>query len=114
GVWAHAIAAVREAMGEEPFGSAEDFLSRVDLRKVNKRAVESLVKAGALESLDPDRGGVVGKLSRLMETAQESARRRGSGQFSLFGETVAPLPSRGPDRKPPVSTWSRREVPRPS
>ena len=109
GVGASAIDAIREAKGEEPFGSAEDFLSRVDLRKVNKRAVESLVKAGALDSLDPDRGGLFGRLSRLMETAQESARRRGSGQFSLFGETIAPHPSRGPDRKPPVSTWSRRE-----
>ncbi|MGZ8448173.1 MAG: DNA polymerase III subunit alpha [Candidatus Deferrimicrobiaceae bacterium] len=109
GVGASAIDAIREAKGEVPFATPEDFLSRVDIRKVNKRAVESLVKAGALDSLESDRGGLFERLPVLMEAAQESARRRDSGQFSLFGEEIAPPPAAVPDPKPSPSTWSRRE-----
>jgi DNA polymerase-3 subunit alpha len=109
GVGAAAIEVIREAKGEDPFGSVEDFLSRVDLRKVNKRAVESLVKAGALDSLDPDRGGVFERLPSLMEAAQESARRKGSGQYALFGGTIVPPSARERDRKPSSPTWDRRE-----
>jgi DNA polymerase-3 subunit alpha len=85
GVGEAAILSIQEAKGDEPFASTEDFLSRVDLRKVNKRALESLIKAGAFDSLDGDRGMLVDKLSSLMETAQGEVRRRESGQFALFG-----------------------------
>ena len=110
GVGASAIEAIREAKGDAPFRSPEDFLSRVDLRKVNKRAVECLVKAGALDSLDPDRGALFARLPALMETAQEDARRRESGQFSLFGEGVAAAPAPKPgSRQPEAPAWNRRE-----
>ncbi len=110
GVGASAIEAIREAKGEAPFASPEDFLSRVDLRKVNKRAVECLVKAGALDSLDPDRGRLFARLPSLMEAAQEAARRRESGQFSLFGEGVAMAPAAPPGpRQREAPAWSRRE-----
>ncbi len=110
GVGASAIEAIREAKGDAPFSSAGDFLSRVDLRKVNKRAVECLVKAGALDSLDPDRGRLFGELPALMEEAQEAVRRRESGQFSLFGEGVGPAPPAKPDgREADGPAWTRRE-----
>ncbi len=109
GVGAAAIDVINEAKGEAPFASVEDFLSRVDLRKVNKRAVESLVKAGALDSLDADRGGVFQSIPALMEAAQESARRKGSGQYTLFGGMIAAPSAPEPDRKPSSATWGRRE-----
>jgi len=64
GLGASAIEAILEARAESPFHSVPDLLSRVDLRKVNKRAVESLIKSGALDSLDPDRGKVFRGTSR--------------------------------------------------
>jgi DNA polymerase-3 subunit alpha len=85
GVGETAVLSIQEARGGNPFVSAADFLSRVELRKVNKRALESLIKAGAFDSLDPDRGRLFEELSSLMETAQGEARRRESGQFALFG-----------------------------
>ncbi len=110
GVGAAAIEAIREAKGDAPFASPEDFLSRVDVRKVNKRAVECLVKAGALDSLEPDRGRLFARLPSLLEEAQDAARRRESGQFSLFGEGVAVAPPPKPDaRHPEAPAWSRRE-----
>jgi len=109
GVGEAAIEVIGIAKAEEPFATATDFLSRMDLRKVNKRAVESLVKAGALDSLEPDRGGLFERLPSLMEAAQEAARRRGSGQYALFGGPNALSSSREPASPPSSPTWSRRE-----
>jgi len=110
GVGAAAIEAIREAKGDAPFASPGDFLSRVDLRKVNKRAVECLVKAGALDSLEPDRGRLFARLPSLVEEAQEAVRRRESGQFSLFGEGADAIPAAKPAAgQPDAPAWPRRE-----
>ena len=110
GVGESAVESIQEARGEEPFASVEDFLSRVELRKVNKRALESLIKAGALDSLDPDRGKLFAQLPSMMETAQGEARSRESGQFALFGQgTAAPPPSRDRKQVSSAHAWTRRE-----
>lgn len=109
GIGASAVDAIREAKGEEPFSSVEDFLSRVDLHKVNKRAIESLIKAGAFDALDHDRGRLFASVPASMEAAQEAVRRRESGQFSLFGEEAAPPPARGNADAGPAPGWGRRE-----
>jgi len=110
GIGAAAIEAIREAMGEMPFLSVDDFLGRVDLRKVNKRAVESLVKAGAFDSLSPRRDQLFASLPSLMEEAQESARRKESGQFSLFGGEDVPSPAESARFQAPYPVWGRREL----
>lgn len=110
GVGETAVLSIQEARKENPFESAEDFLSRVDLRKVNKRALESLIKAGALDSLDPDRGALFTGLASMMDRAQEETRRRESGQFALFGSAPAnPKTSGGRKPVPPGQAWTRRE-----
>jgi DNA polymerase-3 subunit alpha len=78
---------------------------------VNKRALESLVKSGALDSLDPDRGAVFDGLPALIEEAQAEVRRKESGQFSLFGgkaEEKKPAPRKA-GASPPPPAWSRRD-----
>jgi len=110
GIGAAAIEAVREAMGETPFSSVGDFLSRVDLRKVNKRAVESLVKAGAFDSLSPRRDRLFASIPSLLEEAQEIARRRESGQYSLFGGSERPATDSSETHPKPYPVWSRREL----
>ena len=110
GLGGQAIEAILEARRESPFLSVRDLLSRVDLRKVNKRAVESLIKSGALDSLDPDRGKVFGELPLLLEEAQTEVRRRESGQFALFGEAPGGGPrKRGRKGEPAAASWSRPE-----
>ena len=87
------IVAAREEKG--PFASIEDFCRRVNIRGLNKRALESMIKAGAFDCLG-DRGTLLGGVDRLLSFAQREQRMRESGQttmFDLFGETVeAPLP----------------------
>ncbi len=114
GLGASAVESIIEARGDgRPFDSIRDFLHRIDLHKVNKRALESLIKSGALDSLDPDRGKVFAGLPSLMEEAQAEVRRRESGQFALFGapadEKPADAKPGGRSAAPAPETWNRRE-----
>jgi DNA polymerase-3 subunit alpha len=86
-----------EARGAEgPFTNVEDFARRVDLRNINKRALESLVKCGALDSLGP-RASLLSGLDRIVSLAQREAKLKESGQstmFDMFGDSVStPLPA---------------------
>lgn len=78
---AEGIIAAREEAG--PFGSSEGLFERVPARHLNKRALESLVKAGALDSL-AERGALLASLDRLIAYGQRVQKQRDSGQTSLF------------------------------
>ena len=77
------------------FASIEDLCHRCDLRGVNRRVLESLIKAGALDSFG-DRGSLLQNTDRILSLAQREQRLRETGQatmFDLWGETVpAPMP----------------------
>jgi DNA polymerase-3 subunit alpha len=78
------------------FKSIEDFCRRVDLRNVNKKVIESLIKAGAFDKL-ASRGALLQAIDRIISLAQWEQRLRESGQtsmFDLWGDTVpTPLPN---------------------
>ncbi len=78
------------------FKSIEDFCRRCDLRGLNKRAMESLIKAGAFDSLG-DRGTLLHNINSILALAQREQRLRETGQstmFDLWGQTTAlPMPS---------------------
>lgn len=76
------IVAGRKAQGA--YASLEDFVNRVDLRAVNKRAIESLIKAGALDSLGYNRSQLIAILDRVIDTSARQQKQRESGQYSLF------------------------------
>ena len=67
-----------------PYQSIDDFCRRAGAANLNRRTLESMVKAGAFESLGP-RGAMVSALDRIVATAQREAQMRNSGQSSLFG-----------------------------
>ncbi len=68
-----------------PFKSFMDFLDRVDITKVNKKAVESLIKAGAFDSLGYKRKELLNSYPFLLEMVQKDKREKEKGQMSLFG-----------------------------
>jgi DNA polymerase-3 subunit alpha len=72
------------------FKSLSDFSRRVDPRLVNKRAFENLVRAGAFDSLNPNRRQLVENSDRILGGAQAAQRERESGQVSLFGGGDSP------------------------
>ena len=69
--------------GPGPFADLADFCRRVDLRQLNKRALESLVKAGAMDSFG-DRAALLAGLDTAMSLAQQHQRAQQNGQTSLF------------------------------
>jgi DNA polymerase-3 subunit alpha len=87
------IIAAQEKGG--PFKSLEDFVRRADLRGLNKRALESLIKVGALDSLG-NRGALLAGMDRILRLSQQEQQLKESGQvtmFDLWGESTAtPLP----------------------
>jgi DNA polymerase-3 subunit alpha len=88
------IIAAREEKGA--FASVEDLCRRAGMRNLNKRALESMIKGGALDCLG-DRATLLANMDRILSLAQREQRLRESGQttmFDLFGDSVdAPLPS---------------------
>jgi len=92
------IVAAREA-GEQ-FRSLLDLCSRVNLRKVSKRVLESLVKAGAMDGFGATRAALMAGLERVVALAQKKQKDRESGQISMLGlmgtsEREASLPGLG-------------------
>jgi DNA polymerase III subunit alpha len=91
------------------FGSYWDFCERVDLRLMNKRVLESLVKSGALDSFGR-RSQLIATADRAMERAQKAHRDTASGQHGLFGIfDDAPMTSRQDDHLPNVPDWDENQ-----
>ena len=91
-----AVRPLVEARQEDgPFKSVEDMCRRANLHNLNKRALESLIKVGALDSLE-DRGSLLGGIDRILSMSQRESDLKNSGQttmFDLWGASVAtPLP----------------------
>ncbi|UZX16016.1 DNA polymerase III subunit alpha [Thermus sp. PS18] len=84
---AQAILAERERRG--PFKSLGDFLKRLDEKVVNKRTLESLIKAGAFDAFG-DRARLLASLDPLLRWAAESRERERSGMMGLFAEVEEP------------------------
>ncbi|MED5537553.1 MAG: DNA polymerase III subunit alpha [Pseudomonadota bacterium] len=91
---------VRETGGR--FADIFDFLERVDPRSVNKRALEGLAKAGAFDSIHPNRRQLVEQADVLMAYCQSVAAERASSQVSLFGADQAHV---GRPRLKSVEPW---------
>ena len=110
-----AILTSRERGG--PFQSVWDFCERVDARAVNKRAVECLIKCGALDSTGDTRRGMLDVLASAQasaQKAQEDARRGQSSIFDLGGDTEQASPSDDglSSQRPPVPSdeFDQREL----
>ncbi|MBS0362294.1 MAG: DNA polymerase III subunit alpha [Proteobacteria bacterium] len=78
------VVAVRREGG--PFVDIFDFVERVDVKQVNKRTFETLARAGAFDSLDPNRAGLVAAADVLIGHGQALAADRAEGKRSLFGD----------------------------
>ena len=84
----HPIVQAREKEG--PFDSIEHMCRLANIGTLNRKALESLIKAGALDAFGP-RGGLLESLGRILSLAQSEANLRKSDQasmFDLFGESV--------------------------
>ncbi|MEY9859179.1 DNA polymerase-3 subunit alpha [Catenulispora sp. GAS73] len=80
------IIATRKAKGR--FTSFNDFLAKVDLPVCNKRTIESLIKAGAFDSLGHSRRGLIEQHERAIDSVVDVKKQEALGQDSLFGSLL--------------------------
>lgn len=91
--------------GKPGFASLWEFCDKVDLRLLNKRVLESLCKAGALDAFGP-RARIFAAIDKAMERAQKSQRDAASGQHGLFGIfDDGPVVSAKEEALPPAPDW---------
>ena len=105
-VGAEAMRMVTKARGDKPFVTLFDFARRVDMRRVGKRPLEMLARAGAFDQLDPNRHRVFRSLDALISYSTAVHEQQGSAQVSLFGDSGDDLPE---PRLPPVEDWLPNE-----
>ena len=100
------VLAARQKLGR--FDNLVEFCEHVDLRLLNKRVLESLIKAGAFDSLGARRTQLLAALDRAMEIGQKRQREAESGQHGLFigGADTPPPP---PFDMPDVPDWTEAE-----
>jgi DNA polymerase III subunit alpha len=103
GVGSAAIESIIETRDTGPFTSVSNFLERIDQRRVNKKVVEGLIKAGAFDSLEGTRAQAMETMNRLLGSGMKSMAGRILGQQSIFGDA--------PESEAPVAPeWNKDEL----
>ncbi len=111
GVGAAALDSIQEVRKEKPFASMQDFCERVDLRKVNKKVVEALIKCGAFDSLGGKRAQFYASFEESMEIGQRLQKELESGQDSLFGsKEILSLGGNGYGELPDIEEWDEKTL----
>jgi DNA polymerase III subunit alpha len=102
----HAAREALKAEGHTGFANLWEFCEKVDLRLLNKRVLESLIKAGAMDAFGP-RGQVYAALDKAMERAQKSQKDLAAGQHGLFGifDADEPAARAQTEALPPAPDW---------
>ncbi len=92
-----------------PFTDIYDFCRRVELKSLNKRMIESLIMAGAMDFSGIERAHLFAEIEQAVEFSQVRQREQEMGQFNLFGEleTINDVFSLPP--LPEIKPWSRME-----
>ena len=109
-VGAGAIEAILEARKDGPFKGLYNFCERVDLRKVNKRVIESLIKCGAFDSTGAFRSAQMEGLEAASNYGLKLQEEKASAQVSLFGaEEVSRGNATGGMKLPDTPEWHDKE-----
>ena len=97
-----AIIEARDAGGA--FVDLFDFCHRVDLKRLNRRVIEKLILAGAMDRLGPHRASTMATLEEAMKAAEQQAKAQAMGQDDLFG-SLAPEPENSQHAFKQVPIW---------
>ncbi|MGL4474911.1 MAG: DNA polymerase III subunit alpha [Shewanella sp.] len=85
GVGEGPVESILQAREAGPFIDLFDFCARVDLKKLNKRVIERLIQAGALDNLGPHRASMMATLPEAIRAADQHAKAEAIGQGDMFG-----------------------------
>ncbi|QKT04898.1 DNA polymerase III subunit alpha [Ectothiorhodospiraceae bacterium 2226] len=90
GVGAGAIEGIVQGRAEDAYRDLFDFCRRVDIKRLNRRAIEALIRAGALDAQGPNRATLIGALDEALLAADQHLRDLEAGQNDLFGGAAKP------------------------
>jgi DNA polymerase-3 subunit alpha len=102
-------AAIAERTENENYASLDDFSSRLDSKVINKRILENLVKAGALDWTGENRATMFSRLEQVVASASATQRDKASGQASMF-DSMDFAPPAADKNSPSINTveeWSK-------
>ena len=91
-----------------PFKSLEDFCRRMSGKELNRRAIESLIRAGAFDSTGVNRHAMLTMLDAVLESVADDGRKNIAGQFDLFGDGGGAISAQV--AVPDVEEFSRAEL----
>ena len=80
---------IEERVRNGPYRDLFDFTRRIDHKRVNRRVVEALIRAGALDGLGPSRASMMLTLTNALQAAEQLARNISTGQDDMFGSALA-------------------------
>jgi DNA polymerase-3 subunit alpha len=102
GVGRQAVESLVAARGSTPFADLADLARRINPRLLNRRTLENLIAAGALDELEPDRARATAAVEAMMALAQRSAEASSGGTSDMFGGVAAAEVAL---RIPPYEPW---------
>ncbi|NBU14557.1 MAG: DNA polymerase III subunit alpha, partial [Alphaproteobacteria bacterium] len=100
GVGQHAVESLVSARAKQPFKDLGDLARRINPRLVNKKTLESLIAAGALDELEKDRARAFASVDQILALANRSQDEASAGQGDIFGSMGEKEPLRIPPHKP--------------
>jgi DNA polymerase-3 subunit alpha len=101
---------VEERESGDAFASLYDFCRRVDMKKINRRVMDALVKSGALDELGGHRASLEASLTKATQIAEQHRRDLDSGQNDMFGLMVSEPTEAKDEPLVDVPEWSKEQL----
>jgi DNA polymerase-3 subunit alpha len=98
---------IEERQKNGPYKSLVEFCRRIDHEKINRRALEAMVKSGAMDSFGESRRGMMHQVPEALKSADQEARAKAAGQNDMFGlaEPTVEVPENRPVQ---MAEWQER------
>lgn len=110
GVGEGAMEVVLRTREEGEFTSLENFATRVDSKSVNRKVMESLIKAGAFDFTGEERPALFSRIGQVVASSQAATKDRASGQGSLFDTLEITSSAPAPADQAPEENWTKDEI----
>ena len=98
---------ISNRISKDKYQSFGDFLAKVDASVCNKKTIESLIKAGAFDSLKHSRKGLMMVYLEAIDAVSEAKRAESIGQFDLFGTQTSSTSISGVSLEIPLTEWEK-------
>ena len=99
---------IAERTANGPFGALAEFCRRVDYEKINRRALEAMVKSGAMDCFDQSRRSLMHQVPEALAGAHQHARAAAAGQNDMFGLDESPAVVQSP-QPVDLAEWTERD-----